>query len=37
MKVGDVIRTRDDDDDDDVIDYQKSFEEFLEDPFTFPA
>ena len=36
MNVGDVIRTRDDDDDD-VIDYQKSFEEFLEDPFTFPA
>ena len=36
MKVGDVIRTRDEDDDD-AIDYQKSFEEFLEDPFAFPA
>ena len=37
VRVRDVIRTRDDDDDDEVIDYQKSYEEFLDAPFTFPA
>lgn len=36
VRVRDVIRTRDEDDDD-AIDYQKSYEEFLNDPFTFSA